>query len=189
MSDDEGMGLILNVPEVDEPTRRSEEARRIFEASEEFAPWLEDYWALLAEGWSWRQAVYMLWASQPRDRRWPRTQWELATQVLGLSSDRVIREWRDKNLAMEARIAKLAASVLAKHRAEIYQALLQAATNPDPRAHQDRRMALEMLGDYVPRQRIDVATPVVEELREMSSEELAALAHQPEGEGGSGETT
>jgi len=172
---------LLAAPEHSPEARRSDMARTIFEASQDAAPYLEDYWALRAEGWPWRQAVYMLWASLPRETRWPKTQGELARDVLGLGSDRAIREWRDKNVAMDARIAKLAASLLAKHRAEIYQALVAAATNPDPRAHQDRRMALEMLGDYVPKQRIDVATPIVEEFRELGTEQLAAIAHDPGG--------
>lgn len=176
--------LVLQAPEVSESFRRSEEARRIFESTEAAAPWLEDYWALLGEGWSWRQAVYMIWSSVPRDVRWPATQAELATRVLGLTSDRVIREWRDKNPAMDLRIAKLAASVLAKHRAEIYQALVASATNPDGRNHQDRRMALEMLGDYTPRQALQVSAVTAEEFRELDTEQLAAIAHQPAGGGG-----
>ena len=172
-----GMDAQLNA--LDDAQIRAAKVRRIFEASEDYAPWLEDYWALLAEGWSWRQAVYMLWASQPRDKRIPKTQHELATQVLGLSSDRQIRAWREKNPAMDARIARLAASTLAKHRAEIYAALVAAASNPDPRAHSDRKLALELMGDYTPRQRVDVGQILPDELEHAETEDLAALAQIP----------
>jgi len=140
---------------------------------------MDDYWALLAEGWPWRQAVYMIWSSLPKNARQPRTQGELATDVLGLTSDRAIREWKDKNPAIEARIAKLAASALGKARTEIYRALIHAASNPDPRAHSDRKLALEMMGDYVPKARLDVGTVLTEDLEEMDTEELAALAQVP----------
>jgi len=166
-----------------EAARRAAEARRIFEAEEGYAPWMEDYWRLIGEGWPWRQAVYMLWAALPGDKRTPRTQEELATQVLGLTSDRQISKWK-QNPAMEAEIAKLAASALAKHRPEIYRALIEAASNPNPRAHADRKLALEMLGDYDPRIgltiRRDVETP--EDVAALSDEELQALAGGPDGE-------
>jgi len=181
-----GMG---EVEVVEDAALRAAAARQIFESSEEAAPWLEDYWSLVGEGWPWRQAIYMLWASQPRDTRRPRTQYELAREVLGLATDRAIREWRSKNPAMDTLIAKLAASVLAKHRAEIYEALIRAATNSDPRAHQDRRMALEMMGDYVPRQRLDVGSAAAGDYREMTTEELAAVAVDPARPGNRDPTT
>jgi len=165
---------------VAEAQLRSEAARRIFEEVEGGeAVWMAEYWSLVAEGWPWRQAVYMLWASQPREGRWPKTQEALATEVLGLGSDRRIREWRANNPAMDVRVAKLSASALGKARAEIYEALINAASNPDPRAHSDRRLALEMMGDYVPRQRFDVGPVAPDEMGEMTTEELAALAHGP----------
>jgi hypothetical protein len=159
---------------LDESQLRSQEARRIFEASEAVVPWMEDYWQLLAEGWTWRQAVFMLWEALPKNERRPRTQGELAVQVLGLTSDRQIRKWKD-NPAMDVRVAKLAAAALARARPEIYAALIRAATNPDPRAHSDRKLALEMLGDYVPKQKLRIGPDLENELTELSDEELLAL--------------
>ena len=184
-------GMEGAVDVVAEAQLRSEAARRIFEESEGSAPqgeagsatgwatWMGEYWALVGEGWGWRQAVYMLWASQPRQGRWPKTQEALATEVLGLGSDRRIREWRANNPAMDVRVAKLAASALSKARAEVYEALIHAASNPDPRAHSDRRLALEMMGDYVPRQRVDVGAVAPEDMGDLSEAELAALAQDP----------
>ena len=96
-----------------------------------------------------------------------------------MGSVRRIREWRANNPAMDVRVAKLAASALSKARAEVYEALIHAASNPDPRAHSDRRLALEMMGDYVPRQRCDVGPVAAEDMGDLSEAELAALAHEP----------
>ena len=72
-------GMEGAVDVVAEAQLRSAAARRIFEESapqgqagqEGWAEWMGEYWALVGEGWGWRQAVYMLWASQPRQGRWP----------------------------------------------------------------------------------------------------------------------
>lgn len=169
-------GMEADIDALDEAQLKSEEARRIFEASEKAEPWMDDYFKLRREGWSWRQACYMIWAALPAASRWPKTQQELATEVLGLSSDRAIRNWRANNPAMETRIAQLAASALGKARAEIYAALIEAASNPNPRAHADRKLALEMMGDYIPKQRVDVGAVLADDLSEVDTEDLIALA-------------
>jgi len=152
---------------------RSEAARAIFEAGAEAAePWMGDYWALLAEGWTWRQAVYMLWEAQPAEGRAPKTQGALAVEVLGLTSDRVIRTWKAENPAMGARIARLTASALGKARARVIRALIESAASANYRAHADRKLFLEMSGDYVPRQTLRVGPVMPDEMEEMSEEEL-----------------
>jgi hypothetical protein len=165
---------------VEEAQLASERARLVFEARQDAGPWMDDYFDLLDEGWSWRQAVYMLWASQPKDLRRPQTQWELATEVLGLTSDRQIRNWKAKNPGIEKRIGELAAGALLKARPDIYQALIESASQATYRNHQDRKLALEMLGDYVPRQRMDVA-PIVDaqDFEDADSETLASMARLP----------
>ena len=125
-----------------------------------------------------------MWASQPRDRRAPATQGELATQELGLTSDRVIRKWRSENLAVDVRIRSLTISQLAKARAQVISALIEAASNPNPRAHADRKLALEMLGDYVPKQRLMVGDLLPDDLRELDENDLRALATAPGGASG-----
>jgi hypothetical protein len=165
---------------LDESQIKSAQARAIFEASEEAAPWLDEYWDLLAEGWSWRQAVYMIWAALPKEGRQPPTQEALATEILGLTSDRQIREWRE-NPAFDARIAKLVSRALAHARPEIYDALIEAATNPSPRAHADRKLALEMLGDYVPKQKLNVSADLPDDLSEADEDDLRAIAALPGG--------
>ncbi len=170
-----GMEAALNP--LDESQLKSIEARRIFEAAHEADPWMDDYWALIGEGYTWRQAIYMLWLAQPFNKRQPKTQGELATTLLGLASDRVLREWRN-NPAFEARVARLTASVLVKHRANVFNALVASATNENPRNHADRRMFLEMTGDYVARQAVNIGT-ASNPIAELDEATLASLAGIP----------
>ena len=112
------------------------------------ADWWDDYRRLRLEGWDWRKAVYMAWAASPAVDRWPGTQEELAQTCLGLRTDRVIRTWKAKFPEMEERIVKLQAEPLMRHRRDVIEALVEVAKTPDPKAHQDRRMFLEITGDY-----------------------------------------
>ena len=137
---------------------------------------------MLGEGWEWRKAVYIVWASLPSDKRVPPTQLELAREVLGLSSDRVIREWKAKNPALEQRVKGLTISALEKARADIIAALIESASDPNPRCTTDRRMALEILDIYKSEATLRVGEALPEDLVGMSEEELAALASGVEGE-------
>ncbi|MFQ5433983.1 MAG: hypothetical protein ACE5FD_03820 [Anaerolineae bacterium] len=172
-------GLDGQVKSYDEAQLRSEEARRLFEAGEEAGPWLDDYWKLCARGYSWRIAVYIIWAALPKDKRCPKTQADLATQVLGLSSDRRIRQWRLNNPAIENEIRMLQVSALTKARADIINALIESAGNPDPRASADRKVALEMLGEYIPRQAIGLGVGTIADMTDASTADLAAQAQIP----------
>lgn len=174
----------LTLPDMDaalnpleEAQIQSQRARAIFEAQEGAQPWMEDYWALLDEGWPWRQAVYMLWASLPADKRFPRTQGELATDILGLTSDRAIRDWKNSNPAIEIRIHKLATSVIAKRRSAVLHALAESASKPSYRNYNDRRLFLEITGDYVPkRATLNLAADLTEDdLDDMSTEDLRTI--------------
>lgn len=155
---------------------RAERARQVFEARYGDQPWMDEYWELLGEGWDWRKAMYIVWASLPSEQRVPQTQRELATQVLGLSSDRVIRDWRANNPALEQRVKGLTISALEKARADIVAALIESASNPNPRCTTDRRMALEILDIYKSEATLRVGEALPEDLKRMSEEELAALA-------------
>lgn len=118
--------------------------------------WWQDYQELRDRGWDWRKAVYIAWASSPaRDRR-PSTQEELAINVLGLTSDRGIRKWRENEPAIDDTVAEFQAAPLLRHRRDIYDALARSASDPDPKSHQDRKLALEMLGDYKAKQQTEL---------------------------------
>ncbi|MEW6649312.1 MAG: hypothetical protein AB1453_03880 [Chloroflexota bacterium] len=172
---------------------RSETARKALELLRNKANepgWLEMYWRLREAGWKWRVAVYIAWAASPKQNRQPKTQEELATQVLGLTSDRQIGTWRAKNAEINETIALLQAAPLFEHRADIYEALIASASRADYKSHQDRKLALELLGDYVPRLRVDQRDVPTDDLSHLSDAELAKIARLAKsksgGEGGDG---
>jgi hypothetical protein len=148
----------------------------------EGAGWVDRYRDLLNAGWPWRVACYIAWASSPRIGRWPATQQALAADVLGLTSDRVIATWRKKNPTIDQLIAEWQALPLLEHRADVFAALAKSASDPDHRHNPDRKVYLEMTGDYVPRAKLDVRTSEVEDLSQMSDAELDKLARQIRGE-------
>lgn len=118
--------------------------------------WWNDYLLLRDRGWDWRKAVYIAWASSPAIERQPSTQEELAQQVLGLTSDRVIRKWRENEPEIDNTVTEFQAAPLLRHRRDIFEALIKSASDPDPKSHADRKLALEMLGDYKPKQQTEV---------------------------------
>lgn len=137
--------------------------------------WVNDYRDLRAAGWPWRVAVFIAWKASPTTDRWPKTQTELATEILGLRSDRVIRAWREKNPAIDEAIAVMQAAPLLKRRGDIFRALVESATTPDHKNHPDRKLALEMLGDYTPKSDIKLSGSA-KDLSELSDSELDELA-------------
>ena len=104
---------------------------------------------LLDHGWPPRISAYIAWASSPRQNRWPKTQDELA-HLLGLTSDRQFTKWRRNNEAIDDLITRLQLEPMLKHRADVIDALIASATDPDYKSHQDRKLFLEITGDYIP---------------------------------------
>mgnify|MGYP006288239425 CR=1 FL=1 len=165
----EQLAMDLDVEEVEvdegapsyaEVKRRSESARKVLDQGEHWAEeppkWFEHYAKLKEMFKNWRIACYIAWASSPKIDRWPETQAELAEKVLGLTGPRQISEWRKSDPRIDDAIAMLQAAPLWEHRADIYEALVEVATDPDYKGHSDRKLALELLGDYVPRSRMDL---------------------------------
>lgn len=144
--------------------------------------WLPDYRQIRDLGWNWKVSAYIAWASCPKNKRWPATLDKLATEVLNLSSARVIYKWRAKNPAIDEVVATLQAAPLYAHRADIYAALVTSASSPDYKHFQDRRLALELMGDYVARQVVDDRRSA-KDLSELSSEQLREMAGKLDAEG------
>lgn len=119
------------------------------------AKWWNDYHQLREEGWDWRKAVYIAWASSPVFGRWPATQEELASACLGLKTDRTIRKWKSNEPGLQERVVKMQAEPLMAHRRDVIDALVTVAIMADPKAHPDRKLFLEMTGDYTPRSRVE----------------------------------
>lgn len=126
-------------------------------------------------GWPWRVAAYIAWASSPKIGRWPSSQNELARQVLGLTSDRVIATWRKKNPAIDDVIALMQAKPLLDHRRDVFKALSESAADPSFHGSQDRKTFLSMTGDYVPHQKIEMERPKLD-AKDYTEEELRKMA-------------
>ena len=157
---------------------RAETARRAFEGNGlSGASWYEQYLSLKESGFKWRVAAYIAWASAPKIGRWPKTQDELATTILGLSTDRVIGTWRRKNPAIDELVSDLQAAPMLAARADVFRALIESATDPSHQGHRDRKLLLELTGDYTPRQRVELETGSSGlDLSQMSEEELTRIA-------------
>lgn len=181
------LGLDLEVIEADvsispeEALRRSETARLALK--DRFAAgslgWADDYYHLLDNGWPWRVAAYIAWASSPRANRFPKTQEELSTNILGLTSDRQISTWRKKNPAIDETIGLMQAAPLMDYRRDAFEALAESAADPSHHGAQDRKTFFTMTTDYVPHQKVDVERPKLDP-SDLSIEELREIAKKGE---------
>ncbi len=159
----------------------------------EVAPrWMDLYKRLIEGGWKWRVAVYIAWAAQPKKYRWPDTQEELATQCLGLTSDRAIATWRKKNPTIDETISMLQGSIIFDALPDAFNAMVEVATDADYKGHQDRKLMFEMAGAYVPSSKVtaemvkrlgkgnmDASDLSDDELREIAAAAENALANRP----------
>lgn len=184
--------LLLDLPDleesepVDQALLRAEAAQKALASlyGKIGAPrWLDEYLELVKGGWPWRVAAYIAWASSPRAGREPKTQDELARFHLGLTSDRAISTWRKRNPAIDEMVRVMQAAPLFKHRAEIFTALVAVAVRPEYKSHNDRKLALELMGDYMPAHKVLAGLlggGKGNDLSQMSEDELRAIAQAAE---------
>lgn len=166
----------------------SEAARATLEGRAELPDWFADYLKLLEQGWPWRVATYIAWASSPRHERWPGTLRELATEVLGLTTARVVHKWRRDNPTIDQVVAMMQAAPLWEHRRDVLEALVEIAMRPDYKSFNDRKLFLEMIGDYTPRSRLDVGKAGKnDDLSELTEAELLKMAGEIEAEDDAGD--
>jgi len=162
-----------------EVRRRHETARAALaqKGIENPPEWFEQYHDLLNAGWPWRVAAFIAWSGCPKKNRWPKTQEELAVEVLGLTSDRAIGTWRRKNETIDDVIALMQAAPLLEYRADILKALAESAADTDHRHNPDRRLWAEMTGEWTPRVQVDLERGGhgTEDLSQYSEEELEQL--------------
>jgi len=142
----------------------------------EIPTWAETYHRLLNAGFPWRVAAYVAWATMPKEYRWPKTQNDLALQVLGLTSDRAIATWRRKYPAIDQMIADLQAEALMEYRPGAFHALGTMASDTSYRANPDRRLFFEMTRDYTPRQKVTEEGRSVSDLSEYTDAELEQMS-------------
>jgi hypothetical protein len=99
----------------------------------------------------WRKAAYEAWSSLPASLRKPKTLTEFADQI-GLRNTATIRHWRRNDPALETRFKERLTARLLEYAPDVMMALTAVASDPDPKAHQDRKLFLEMTGLYKPKQ-------------------------------------
>lgn len=133
---------------------------------------LQRYHALEAQGWSWRQALYIAWAITPGKARWPTTLDELSN-VMGLRSTRTIRTWRYQNPEIDNQVRMAVLRSVADRSAEVLDAAFGVALEEGYRGYNDRRMLLEIGGVYRQQQEVQLRAHV-------TSDEMAAAAREAE---------
>ena len=140
--------------------------------------WAELYHQLLIANVRPRIAAYVAWATMPKKYRWPETQEKLATEVLGLTSDRAIATWRKKYPEIDMMISELQSEAMLEYRPGAFHALGSVAADPSYRANPDRRLFFEMTRDYTPRQKIEgddgkgVGNKLLGQLKKLSTAQL-----------------
>lgn len=163
---------------------RSESSRgalkNLLKNSDDDADWSNVYHDLINAGWPWRMAAWVAWSTMPKSRRWPRTQEELARDVLGLTSDRVIATWRKKHPTLDQLIADLQASEMLDARSDVLRALKISASEADYKHSPDRRIFLTMTGDYSENKKLEISRKAKDTVRQMSEAELDVLIGDPE---------
>jgi len=136
--------------------------------------YFEQYHRMMEAGVPWRIAAFVAWASIPKDKRQPATQDEFSRQVLGLSSDRRIAEWR-KQYPIDQMIADLQGEQLMQFRPGVFEAIGWGASQKDYKAAAQQRLFVELTRD-MPNPKLDVNTnSAAQDLGDLSDAELDAL--------------
>ena len=158
---------------MEEARQISEAARQVFEQGAQEV-WYGEYLMLREWGWPWRVATYIAWAASPKRGRKPKTLNELADKVLGLTSPRAVHMWRERYATINAVVSMMQAQPMLENRRDVIEALINSARDGDYKSHADRKLFLEMTGDYVPRVKVDERIGKALDLTELSDEELDA---------------
>jgi hypothetical protein len=134
--------------------------------------WFDDYLRLIEWGWPWRVATYIAWASSPKIGRWPGTLQELATDVLGLTSPRVIYTWRQKYPTIDQVIAIMQAKPLLETRRDRFEVLAKLSVKEDYKYFDHLKLAMEMDGSYVPKSQLELGDLAEKDEKDLSEAEL-----------------
>jgi len=112
--------------------------------------WWDIYLDLRARKWTWRKAAYIAWSCVPTHIRIPKTQKELATQVLGMRSDRILRKWRENDPEIEKEIERACMALQRDRVPDAVEAWADMACLRHPSAHRDRITFLTQHKIYKP---------------------------------------
>jgi len=156
----------------------SEAARQVFDqmrlaGREEIGKdWFDDYLKLIELGWPWRVACYMAWDSSPKINRWPKSIKELAEDVLGLRSPRAIFTWRKNYPAINMIVTLMKYTPFYEYRRDLIKSTLNSAINDGYKGFNDRKLIYEMLGDYLPKSKLEIGKSVKGDVSDKSDDEL-----------------
>lgn len=169
-------GIPAAPQDVYDPSHAAELA--LFEQMLGDLPWADTYSALLEEGWEWRKAAYIAWASLPATTRQPQNLADFAA-IIGLRGSKTIRAWRMKNKAIDLQVQKLSLTNLLDSAPAVVEALVESASSPNYKSAPDRKLFFEMTGMYVPRSKIGIGvddTAADDDMSNLSRDDLARLA-------------
>jgi hypothetical protein len=149
-------------------------AARVALGLKEDPPYFEQFNRLYNSGVPWRIAMFVAWASIPKDQRQPATQDAFARETLGLTSDRRIAEWR-KKYPIDQMIADLQGEMLMQWRPGVFYAIGWGASQHDYKAAAQQRLYVELTRD-MPNPKLHVEdNRAVADLEDLSDSELEAL--------------
>ena len=134
-------------------------AKQIFKEkleSGELPDYMRNYNRLVLAGVPFRIAIYITWMTIPRKYRWPDTLEELAKELMGLTSDRAIFEWRKKYPYIDAMIADLASEDLLEFRPGAFAAMGEVISNPSYRSTGERRLYFELMRDLESKVKVEM---------------------------------
>jgi hypothetical protein len=131
-------------------TKTKKKSKAQFQKQLKDISWEHLFYRLCYEGWRWQEAAYIAWSTQPKRNRQPDTLKELAAW-LGYTTPNTISKWNQRKPEIKECIYKLVSEMLVPHRVDVFQALIEVARTPDPKAHSDRKLFLELTQDYIPK--------------------------------------
>jgi hypothetical protein len=126
---------------------------------EDIPSWAEKYQEFLNSNIPWKIAAYIAWSIMVKSRRWPGTQDELATQVLGLNSDRRITEWRRKYPYIDQMIASCQTAEMLVYIPGSIEASGIVASRDDYKSTAERRLLWEAVGIIDKNSKLTVEQP------------------------------
>ena len=151
--------------------------------SEDAPSWAERYHELMLSNIPWRVAAFVAWSTAPKYLRWPKTQDDLAREVLGLTSDRRIVEWRRKYPYIDQMIASLQTSIMLDYIPGSIEASGKVASQADYKATPERRLLWEAVGIIEKTSKVSIEDPglvstgrkMLEKLRKLPTEKKIEL--------------
>jgi len=159
----------------------SETAHRVFnqlrltDRDDPGMDWFDEYLKLFEVGFPWRVACYIAWASSKKIGRKPKFLKDLATDILGLNSPRVIHMWRKNYKAIDAFVTSMQIKPFEEHRRDVIDATINSGINEGYKGFNDRKMMLEILGIYKPSNVLKLGEAGKDDMHKLSEDVLREM--------------